>query len=159
MRTASRIYGDSSTPNLRNWSNWNAWNNCEHWPITRLSSATMRLHNAGSASTLRVVDTFEAAVVVEPTDGAGTASPRSLFEDSFESGLSPSWKIAVAGGRGMDPAALIRTFVDRLVEAARSLQVGLAESPRTDIGPVIDQGALDKVRKYIKLGQREGRLV
>ena len=50
-------------------------------------------------------------------------------------------------------------FVDRLVEASRSLQIGLAESPGTDVGPVIDQASLDKVHKYIDLGQQEGREV
>ncbi len=49
------------------------------------------------------------------------------------------------------------TFVERLVEASRSLQVGLAESPGTDVGPVIDQASLDKVHTYIKLGREEGR--
>lgn len=49
------------------------------------------------------------------------------------------------------------TFVDRLVEASRSLEIGLAESPGTDVGPVIDQASLDKVHRYIALGRQEGR--
>ncbi len=50
-------------------------------------------------------------------------------------------------------------FVERLVEAARSLQVGVAESPATDVGPVIDQASLEKIQMYIELGRREGRQV
>jgi RHH-type proline utilization regulon transcriptional repressor/proline dehydrogenase/delta 1-pyrroline-5-carboxylate dehydrogenase len=48
-------------------------------------------------------------------------------------------------------------FVKRLVEAARSLEVGSAEFPSTAVGPVIDAAALAKVHEYIELGQREGR--
>ncbi|HJT30750.1 MAG TPA: L-glutamate gamma-semialdehyde dehydrogenase [Pirellulales bacterium] len=48
-------------------------------------------------------------------------------------------------------------FVQRLVEAARSLQVGPAEDPATSIGPVIDGEAFERVRQYIELGRREGR--
>ncbi|MBP89783.1 MAG: 1-pyrroline-5-carboxylate dehydrogenase [Planctomycetaceae bacterium] len=48
-------------------------------------------------------------------------------------------------------------FVKRLIEAARSLEVGSAEFPSTSIGPVIDEAALAKVHEYIALGRQEGR--
>lgn len=47
-------------------------------------------------------------------------------------------------------------FLQRLIEAARSLQVGPAEDPATSVGPVIDSESFDRVRKYIDLGRREG---
>lgn len=50
-------------------------------------------------------------------------------------------------------------FVSRLVEAAKSLKVGPAEAPSTDIGPVIDEEAYTRIRKFIELGQTEGILV
>ena len=55
--------------------------------------------------------------------------------------------------------AVYDTFVDRLVEATRSLQVGPAEDPATSVGPVIDAASRDKCREYIELGRREGREV
>jgi RHH-type proline utilization regulon transcriptional repressor/proline dehydrogenase/delta 1-pyrroline-5-carboxylate dehydrogenase len=48
-------------------------------------------------------------------------------------------------------------FVERLVEATRSLQVGPAEDPASRIGPVIDRASRDKVLRYIELGREEGR--
>ncbi|HEX5443071.1 MAG TPA: L-glutamate gamma-semialdehyde dehydrogenase, partial [Pirellulales bacterium] len=48
-------------------------------------------------------------------------------------------------------------FLQRLVEAARSLELGPADDPATSVGPVIDAEAFDRVRKYIELGRREGR--
>ena len=49
-------------------------------------------------------------------------------------------------------------FVKRLVEAARSLEVGSAEFPSTSVGPVIDEAALAKAHEYIAVGQQEGRM-
>ena len=49
-------------------------------------------------------------------------------------------------------------FAARLIEAARSLTVGDPLSPSTDLGPVIDSDAADKIRHYIALGQRDSTL-
>ncbi|HEX7449873.1 MAG TPA: L-glutamate gamma-semialdehyde dehydrogenase [Pirellulales bacterium] len=48
-------------------------------------------------------------------------------------------------------------FLQRLVEAARSLELGPAEDPAASVGPVIDDEAFERVQKYIELGRREGR--
>jgi RHH-type proline utilization regulon transcriptional repressor/proline dehydrogenase/delta 1-pyrroline-5-carboxylate dehydrogenase len=50
------------------------------------------------------------------------------------------------------------TFVRRLVEATRSLNVGLAEAPSTQVGPVIDATARDRIREYIEKGRQEATL-
>lgn len=50
-------------------------------------------------------------------------------------------------------------FLARLIEAAKSLKLGPAESPSTDIGPVIDEDAVNRIRKFIELGATEGRQV
>ncbi|MEM9093091.1 MAG: proline dehydrogenase family protein, partial [Cyanobacteria bacterium P01_F01_bin.53] len=50
-------------------------------------------------------------------------------------------------------------FVERLVEATRSLNVGLAESPGTKVGPVIDAISQKRIQEYIELGKQEGELV
>ena len=50
-------------------------------------------------------------------------------------------------------------FLSRLIEAAKSLKVGPAEDPSTDIGPVIDEDALARIQKSIEQAQTEGRLV
>ena len=51
------------------------------------------------------------------------------------------------------------TFLHRLIEATRSLKVGPASEPGTDIGPVIDEESRTKVRSYLELGRKEGREV
>lgn len=56
-------------------------------------------------------------------------------------------------------AAVYETFVGRLVEAAGSLRLGPAEDPGSNVGPVIDEEALARIRRYIEIGRGEGRLV
>jgi RHH-type proline utilization regulon transcriptional repressor/proline dehydrogenase/delta 1-pyrroline-5-carboxylate dehydrogenase len=50
-------------------------------------------------------------------------------------------------------------FLERLVEATRSLKIGPAEDPATTVGPLIDSEAVERVRRYVELGRRDARLV
>lgn len=50
-------------------------------------------------------------------------------------------------------------FVKRLVAATRSLTVGPADDPASSVGPVIDESAVEQIRKYIEIGRKENRLV
>lgn len=50
-------------------------------------------------------------------------------------------------------------FVKRLVEATRSLHLGLAEDPATFVPPLIDEEARQRVRRHIATAKREGRIV
>lgn len=50
------------------------------------------------------------------------------------------------------------TFVRRLVEATRSLNIGAAQSPSTQVGPVIDAAALERIREYIEKGRSEAEV-
>lgn len=52
-------------------------------------------------------------------------------------------------------APIYETFVSRLIEATRSLNVGLAEAPSTQVGPVIDANAQQRIREYIEIGKAE----
>ena len=51
-------------------------------------------------------------------------------------------------------------FLARLIEATKSLKVGPAHLPSTDIGPVIDEDSVTRILKYIELAETQGgRLV
>ena len=50
------------------------------------------------------------------------------------------------------------TFAKRLIESISTLTIGDPVNPGTDIGPVIDQEAADKIRSYIEIGKQEGTL-
>jgi RHH-type proline utilization regulon transcriptional repressor/proline dehydrogenase/delta 1-pyrroline-5-carboxylate dehydrogenase len=49
-------------------------------------------------------------------------------------------------------------FLMRLIEATKDLVVGDPTKPGTDLGPVIDDDAANKIRGYIELGKAEGKL-
>jgi RHH-type proline utilization regulon transcriptional repressor/proline dehydrogenase/delta 1-pyrroline-5-carboxylate dehydrogenase len=53
----------------------------------------------------------------------------------------------------LDP--IYDTFVNRLVEATRSLNIGPAELPSTQVGPVIDAAAHNRIKAYIEKGKAE----
>jgi RHH-type proline utilization regulon transcriptional repressor/proline dehydrogenase/delta 1-pyrroline-5-carboxylate dehydrogenase len=50
-------------------------------------------------------------------------------------------------------------FVERLVEAAKSVPIGAPEEPGTGLGPMIDERAVQKVMEYVEIGEKEGRAV
>lgn len=49
-------------------------------------------------------------------------------------------------------------FLQRLVEATRSLNLGRADHPSTRVGPVIDAAARDRILEYIEKGRHECEL-
>ncbi len=54
--------------------------------------------------------------------------------------------------------AIYETFMHRLVEATRSLNVGPAENPSTQVGPVINAEARDRIHAYIETGRTEAQV-
>ncbi|GAB4232059.1 MAG: L-glutamate gamma-semialdehyde dehydrogenase [Stanieria sp.] len=53
---------------------------------------------------------------------------------------------------------IYNTFLERLVEATKSLNVGVADAPSTQVGPVIDTNARDRILEYIAKGKEECQL-
>ncbi len=49
-------------------------------------------------------------------------------------------------------------FVERLVEATKSLNIGEADLPSTQVGPVIDANAQARILEYIEEGKKEAKL-
>ncbi|HEY6839036.1 MAG TPA: bifunctional proline dehydrogenase/L-glutamate gamma-semialdehyde dehydrogenase, partial [Geobacteraceae bacterium] len=50
-------------------------------------------------------------------------------------------------------------FMARLAEAVAELQIGPPDDPTFFMGPLIDAAALEKVRRYVEAGRRDGRIV
>ncbi|MBO8140752.1 MAG: L-glutamate gamma-semialdehyde dehydrogenase [Firmicutes bacterium] len=62
-----------------------------------------------------------------------------------------------AASRAIVLERIYGAFLERLVEAARSLVIGPAWEPATYVGPVIDEEAQRRILGYIDKGLREGR--
>ena len=54
--------------------------------------------------------------------------------------------------------SIYETFMHRLVEATRSLNIGATELPSTQVGPVIDGNAQARIREYIEQGRQEAKV-
>ncbi len=50
-------------------------------------------------------------------------------------------------------------FVDKLAARVRKIRVGDPTDPASDMGPVVNDGALRSIERYIEKGRAEGRLV
>jgi RHH-type proline utilization regulon transcriptional repressor/proline dehydrogenase/delta 1-pyrroline-5-carboxylate dehydrogenase len=50
-------------------------------------------------------------------------------------------------------------FVERLIEAARSVRIGPAENPANFMGPVISQSAQKTILQYIETAEKEGTIL
>ena len=74
------------------------------------------------------------------------------------SAFSYSGQKCSACSRAIVVSSVHDALLARLVEAARSLRIGDPLEPGTDVGPVIDAAAAEKIRAYIDVGRSEGKL-
>ena len=49
-------------------------------------------------------------------------------------------------------------FLARLVEATSNLKVQAPEEPATNVGPVVDKEAYERIKRYVEIGKSEARL-
>jgi alpha-ketoglutaric semialdehyde dehydrogenase len=56
-------------------------------------------------------------------------------------------------------AAVVEPLLERLDERARSLRLGSGLEPTTEVGPLVNAAAVDKVASYVEIGRREGEVV
>jgi RHH-type transcriptional regulator, proline utilization regulon repressor / proline dehydrogenase / delta 1-pyrroline-5-carboxylate dehydrogenase len=64
-----------------------------------------------------------------------------------------------ACSRAIVLAEVYEPFLNRLVEATKSIQLGPAEDPASVIGPVIDDEAFERINRYLEIAKGEGRPV
>jgi RHH-type proline utilization regulon transcriptional repressor/proline dehydrogenase/delta 1-pyrroline-5-carboxylate dehydrogenase len=63
-----------------------------------------------------------------------------------------------AGSRAIVLDGIYDQFLNRLVEATKSLAVKAADDPGCSLGPVIDAEARDRILKFIEAGKKEAKL-
>ncbi len=56
-------------------------------------------------------------------------------------------------------AAVVEPLLERLQGRARALRLGPGLDATTDVGPLVNGGAVDKVASYVEIGLRDGELV
>ncbi|MEO0837015.1 MAG: L-glutamate gamma-semialdehyde dehydrogenase, partial [Cyanobacteria bacterium J06642_3] len=63
-----------------------------------------------------------------------------------------------ACSRAIVAAPIYEVFLNRLIEATKSLNVGATDDPSVQVGPVIDSTAQSKISEYINLGKEQSTL-
>lgn len=63
-----------------------------------------------------------------------------------------------AGSRAIVLAGIYDKFLERVIEATKSLTVSAAESPGCSLGPVIDAESRDRILKFIDSGKQQAKL-
>jgi 5-carboxymethyl-2-hydroxymuconic-semialdehyde dehydrogenase len=95
----------------------------------------------------------------------GGKSPFIVFEDAdreraLDAALfmifSNNGERCTAGSRILVQKSIYADFVQRFADRAQRIPIGDPLDPKTVIGPMISVNHLDKVRRYIELGPKEG---
>jgi len=119
----------------------------------------------GSTEIGREVMRMAAGTVKKVTLELGGKSPNLILDDadleiaidgSLWATFLHSGQTCEGGTRLLVPDCLYDEFLDRLVDRASKLVVGLPADGATDLGPLISAAQLAKVEHYIRVGLEEG---
>jgi aminomuconate-semialdehyde/2-hydroxymuconate-6-semialdehyde dehydrogenase len=95
----------------------------------------------------------------------GGKSPNIVFADAdFDAAIAGTIRgifmnngeVCLAGSRLYVERSAYEPFMERLVEAARTLKVGDPLDPETAVGPVVSAEQYERILSYIEIGAREG---
>jgi alpha-ketoglutaric semialdehyde dehydrogenase len=77
------------------------------------------------------------------------------IEGAIWGAFGTSGQRCTASSRLIVHKKIYRKFVNNLVENAKALRVGNGADPKTDVGPLINADAVEKVLGYIRIGKQE----
>jgi aldehyde dehydrogenase (NAD+) len=90
-----------------------------------------------------------------PTIVLADADFNAAVENVVNAAFFSTGQKCTATSRAIVEAPIYDRFVEALVERTRRLRVGNGMHAGVDIGPCVDQGALDTVLEYIAIGRQE----
>jgi len=81
------------------------------------------------------------------------------IEGAIWSAFGTSGQRCTAASRMIVHEGVASTFTDQLAGRARALRLGNGLEATTDVGPVVNWPALDKIERYMEIGRDEGAAV
>lgn len=81
----------------------------------------------------------------------------NAVEGSLWGAFGTSGQRCTASSRLVVHKKVYKKFVEKFVEKAKKLRVGNGLDAKTEVGPVINQQAMDKILSYIEIGQKEDK--
>ena len=85
------------------------------------------------------------------------ADIENAVEGSLWGAFGTSGQRCTASSRLVVHKKVYKKFVDKLVERVKKLKVGNGLDEKTEVGPVINQAAMEKILSYIEIGQKEDK--
>jgi len=79
----------------------------------------------------------------------------NAIEGTIWGAFGTSGQRCTASSRVIVHKKVYRQFTRKLAERAKALRVGNGANPRTDVGPVVNAAAVQKIMEYIDIGQNE----
>ncbi len=81
----------------------------------------------------------------------------NAVEGSLWGAFGTSGQRCTASSRLVVHKKVYKKFTEKLVERAKKLKVGNGLDTQTEVGPVINQAAMEKILDYIEIGQKEDK--
>jgi acyl-CoA reductase-like NAD-dependent aldehyde dehydrogenase len=81
----------------------------------------------------------------------------NAVEGSLWGAFGTSGQRCTASSRLVVHKKIYKKFTEKLVEKVKKLKVGNGLDERTEVGPVINQAAMEKILGYIEIGQKEDK--
>ena len=119
----------------------------------------------GSNQTGRAIQVGAAARVKRVSLELGGKSPSIIFPDADLEAASAAAMMGVWGASGQVCTCSTRVLVhdsvydevvQRVVDGSRGIRIGGGFDPDADMGPVVSAEQLERVQRYVRIGQDEG---
>jgi aldehyde dehydrogenase (NAD+) len=81
----------------------------------------------------------------------------NAVEGSLWGAFGTSGQRCTASSRLVVHKKVYKKFAEKLVERVKGLRVGIGLDSKTDVGPVINEAAVEKILSYIEIGQKEDK--
>jgi acyl-CoA reductase-like NAD-dependent aldehyde dehydrogenase len=131
---------------------------CEHPDVAKIDFT-------GSTATGQAIRRVAAGTMKRISCELGGKAPNIVFPDAdleaavngaLFAGFIAQGQTCVQGARLFLHQAIHDAFLEQLVDKARTIRVGDPLSPDTQMGPQISQSQLEKIHRYVEIGQAEG---
>lgn len=122
----------------------------------------------GETSTGKAIMTSAASTLKKLSFELGGKGANIIFDDAdleeaiptaVRAGFRNQGQICLAGSRLYVQQSIFDKVIDQLTKLVKAIRVGDPEDPNTQMGAIVSKEQLEKVEKYIKLGEREGKLL
>jgi len=134
-------------------------------PELCISPLVDKIAFTGSTEVGRQVMIQAASTIKKVTLELGGKSPNIILDDAeLDIAIDGSlWATFMHNGQACEsgtrlfvPSSIYDTFMERLIDRASKIKVGLPGDGATDLGPLISAGQLKSVENYIQIGLDEG---